>query len=337
MKVCFFSTEPNWRLKHQQYSILDIEILKSLGFDVIIANKFFNIPLFVDFYFSWWASGSFYPLIYAKLTRKPILVVAGGNEAMLYKDSKSGREKGYLASTFLKKIAIRLTLKFATKVIVVSRFMISDVKKLGCKNPILIRNCVNTQKFCIPEKGYRSYITTVFNLDTDVVELKRGIEFLLAIDRVNLYYPNVKVAIIGKFGCCYNKIVQIVNSYKLSNVELVGFVENSNMPYWYQRSLVYVQISDTETFGVSVAEAMSCGTPVVLSKKGALPELAGDCAIYVDNNSIHSISEGIIKALQMSKYEIDFLGKLLRKRIVERYSYNIRKDNISMLVNEILK
>lgn len=66
----------------QQYSLQDINILKDLNFNVKIASNFFDIPWRSDVYFSWWASGSILPLIVAKLSRKPIIVVAGGNEVM---------------------------------------------------------------------------------------------------------------------------------------------------------------------------------------------------------------------------------------------------------------
>ena len=44
----------------------------------------------------------------------------------------------------------------------------------------------------------------------------------------------------------------------------------------YNLADVFVSVSSLEGFGFTVAEAMSCGLPVVVSARGALPELIGD-------------------------------------------------------------
>jgi len=166
-KACFFSTVEKAQLLEQQYSIQDIRILQELGYSVIIASKFSEIPYDCDLYFSWWACGSILPFIVSFIMRKPIIVVAGGNEAMLYRDSISKFPKGYLATPWYKKIATRITLKFSSKILIVSEFMRSDVIKLGRKDPILVYNSVNTEKF-VPADLERTEITTIFWLDRNV-------------------------------------------------------------------------------------------------------------------------------------------------------------------------
>ena len=52
-----------------------------------------------------------------------------------------------------------------------------------------------------------------------------------------------------------------------------------------------------EGFGLPVAEAMSCGTPVLVSGDGALDEVVGDAAVVVDALSVESIAEGLSRLL----------------------------------------
>ena len=49
----------------------------------------------------------------------------------------------------------------------------------------------------------------------------------------------------------------------------------------------------TEGFGLPVLEAMALGTPVLTSTEGALPEIAGDCALFVDPYDVQAIARGI--------------------------------------------
>lgn len=49
----------------------------------------------------------------------------------------------------------------------------------------------------------------------------------------------------------------------------------------------------SEGFGLPVLEALSLGTPVVTSREGSLPEIAGEAAVYVDAYSTESITAGI--------------------------------------------
>lgn len=56
----------------------------------------------------------------------------------------------------------------------------------------------------------------------------------------------------------------------------------AEMPLLYAGARVLVCPSLYEGFGLPVAEAMACGTPVVAARAGALPEVAGDAALWAD-------------------------------------------------------
>jgi len=54
-----------------------------------------------------------------------------------------------------------------------------------------------------------------------------------------------------------------------------------------------------EGFGLPVLEAMAVGTPVITSDRGALAEVAGDAAMYVDPDDIGQIALAIAQAVLM--------------------------------------
>ena len=55
-----------------------------------------------------------------------------------------------------------------------------------------------------------------------------------------------------------------------------------------------------EGFGLTVLEAMACGTPVVCSNAASLPEAAGDAALLVDARSPEALAEGLRRAVSDS-------------------------------------
>ncbi len=333
--ACFFSTEKKSQLLKQQYSIQDIKILQDLGFEVKIARRLSEIPFGCDLYFGWWASGSVLPLIVSKLSGKPIIVVAGGNEALFYRDSLTGEPAGYLSSPIYKKIATRLTLKTSTVILVVSDFMKNGVERL-CGRPVtVVYNSIDTDQFNESAKT-RNFITMIFNFDQRVVQLKRGEVFLRAIPLILKEFPSQKFVIIGKPGNASVRIERLLDNLGIKHcVNVIGVIPNTDMVAWMQASKAYVQISDTETFGVAIGEALSCKTPVVVSRNGAIPELVGDCGVYVDHDDPQSVADGVISILKMNPEALKELGDRSRKRILASFSYTRRRDSIEKILLSI--
>lgn len=332
-RACFFSTAPKEQLEREQYSLSDIRILKELGFDVTIANRFADIPGDCDLYFSWWASGSILPMVKAKLRGRPNLVVAGGNEAVVYRDSLTRQALGYLNMPIYKKIATRLVLRFSTVVTVVSRYMVSHVQRLaGGRTPIVVPNCVDTTAFA-PGDEQREYVTTIFRMDEEPTRVKRGDVFIRAIPYVMQRYPEQKFLIIGFKGDAYPRLHALAQALGvLHSVEFAGAMKNDLVIDHLRRSKVYVQASDTETFGLAVAEAMSTETPVVVSGAGALPELTQGVGIVVDQNSPESVAAGILRVLDLSEGERGQLGRACRDIVVNRFGYEARKQALAGMI-----
>lgn len=334
--VCFFSTVPRDKLQFENYSIQDLSILNELGFKVIIANSFFDIPWNCDLYFSWWASGSILPLIKAKLSRKPIITIAGGNEAMLYRDSVTGIPAGYLNNPIWKKYLTRLTLRLSNRLLVVSNFMLNDVLSLGAKSPIVVHNCVDINVFKKSEMN-EDYITSIFKIDKNTVLLKRGEVYINAIAIVVKCFPNQKFVIIGKKGDDYPRILSIVKDLSLQdNIVFIDEIVNSEVLTIVQKSKLYVQISDTETFGLAIAEAMSCEVPVLVSRCGAIPEIVGDHGIFVDHNSIESVALGIINFIKLDSTRKAEIGYNLRNQIIDNFTYKKRKDKLIEIIKSVI-
>lgn len=337
MRACFFTTSNFDQVRREQYTYADYNILKDIGFDVCFVCAPYKIPRDCDLYFSWWASGSIFPMMVAKLVNKPNVVVAGGNEAIPYRDSMSNSPHGYLASSRLKRVLTRATLKNSTAVIAVSNYMVSGLKSLGCGAPHVIHNCVDTLLFRPNQYVKKEFITTSFRVDHVPTLIKRGENFIRAAAILAKEYSGLKFLIIGHKGDAYLYLRKLCEHLGLSDsVIFTGAINNSEVVAYLQKSICFVQPSDTETFGVAVAEAMSVGCPVVISRRGALFEVASDIGIYVDQNSPQSIANGVLNVFNMNSEDLLNLSSKSRVRVKENFSYEKRKIAIQDLVSSIL-
>jgi glycosyltransferase involved in cell wall biosynthesis len=93
------------------------------------------------------------------------------------------------------------------------------------------------------------------------------------------------------------------------HVILTGYVPDADLPALYSGADLFVFPSLYEGFGLPPLEAMACGTPVVCSNAGSLPEVVGDAAIMVDPYDV----EGLAEAMQRVLTDADLREELRAK------------------------
>jgi glycosyltransferase involved in cell wall biosynthesis len=81
-----------------------------------------------------------------------------------------------------------------------------------------------------------------------------------------------------------------------AGVSLLGYVDKAELPGLYAGAAAFLYPGIYEGFGLPIIESMACGAPVVTSRTGAAPEVAGGAAILVDPFDVDNIAEGIEQA-----------------------------------------
>ena len=108
----------------------------------------------------------------------------------------------------------------------------------------------------------------------------------------------------------HERLMDLVEALDLQgHVLFLDRVPDEELPLLYNLADVLAMPSLYEGFGLPVAEAMACGTPVVCSRAGALPEAAGDSAILVKARDAAALAAAIAGVLE---------DQLLRKKMTER-------------------
>jgi glycosyltransferase involved in cell wall biosynthesis len=76
-----------------------------------------------------------------------------------------------------------------------------------------------------------------------------------------------------------------------------GYVPDEDIPAFYRGAELYVIPSLYEGFGMPLAEAASCGTPVLSSNAACLPEVGGDAAHYFDPWNVEDMAAALRRVL----------------------------------------
>lgn len=97
--------------------------------------------------------------------------------------------------------------------------------------------------------------------------------------------------------------------------EFLGFQQKRMIAKILQESDYFVHASTIETFGVVVAESLICGTPVICSNVGALPELIDETNGVLCENTV----EDWVKGLKIAVNE-KFDNNKISNNIEQKYS-----------------
>ncbi|MEW6654451.1 MAG: glycosyltransferase family 4 protein [Bacteroidota bacterium] len=155
------------------------------------------------------------------------------------------------------------------------------------------------------------------------INQRKGIDTLLkAIEIINtdLYF-----LIIGKWQSerYRRSVFSKINPALREKIIEVGYVPDELMPYFYSLADVYVTTSLLEGFGLPIAEAVSCETPVIALDSGATKEVLGPGGVVLPNTEIYTISNAIQRLIKDQDLR-QRLGKAGREHVVREFS----KENL---------
>lgn len=81
-------------------------------------------------------------------------------------------------------------------------------------------------------------------------------------------------------------------------VHFPGFVAETDLPALYSAATLFIYPSLYEGFGLPALEAMACGTPVIASKRSALPEVVGQAGLLVDPQDVPAMATAMSEILE---------------------------------------
>ena len=277
--VCFFlrTADP----KHIQMIEAfrnDFDTLCSFGFQVEPITRVRDLRRSLhNFYFVWWFGYGFFAVLWARLRRRPCVLI--GN---VHTEDGRGLEGWPLYKRILMKSALRL----ATATIFTSRTEMARIGRARANNPHVLYHSVDLDRHRPREVTHSPTIVAISQLTIENVRRKMVLESLDAFAMFLRDHPGHRFVLIGDHGSGLAAVERRIAELQLQDaVELPGRVTAERKLDILQGAEAYFQPSRSEGFGMAILEAEACGCPVVTSREPCIVEVNGDAVLYGDDAS----------------------------------------------------
>tara|TARA_R110002049_G_scaffold261136_2_gene437242 strand:+ start:5153 stop:6313 length:1161 start_codon:yes stop_codon:yes gene_type:complete len=228
---------------------------------------------------------------------------------------------------FKKQFALKLyqfkDLKLATCLHATASMEAESIRSLGLTNPIaVIPNGIPLEDF--ESKNFDTYKASKKILFLSRIHPKKGIEVLIeAWSQLPLTRTqDWSIDIIGNGESTYIATLQksITKKGLSHSIQIKAPLDGREKMEAYQNAQLFVLPTYSENFGVVVAEALACGTPVITTKGAPWKDLeTHNCGWWI-NVGVEPLTSTLNEALQMPEEQWVLMGKNSRQLIQIKYS-----------------
>jgi len=233
------------------------------------------------------------PMLTVKLLRKKVVLAFAGSSVQILKS---------VNDSFFKpvKILSKINCILSKRIIVYSENLIKELNLEKYRNKIYIahKHFIDFDKFKIKKKFYDR--ADLVGYIGRLSEEKGTLNFVKAIPQI-INEGDDLVFLIGGDGQLRDKIERYLEKESLSNkIKLTGWIPHDELPDYLNELKLDVLPSYTEGLPNVMLEAMACGTPVLATPVGAIPDVIkdGETGFIMKNNSPECIAENVVRALK---------------------------------------
>ncbi len=125
---------------------------------------------------------------------------------------------------------------------------------------------------------------------------KNVLRLLEAFARLSAKHPQLSLALVGAAAdkTYWREVEAEIDRLKIRDrVKHVAVCPRDQLPGIYGNALAFVHPSLAETCSFPLLEAMAMGAPIAAARMSALPEMAGDAAIYFDPYDTEEMAEAL--------------------------------------------
>lgn len=328
------NSDSDWFKKHKNISILSDSRISAKTFHKASIKKFVYLKLLpklkkVIKEFKPDILHAHYATSYGLLGRlsgfHPFFISCWGSDVMNFPN------RGFFQKSILKS-----NLKSADKILATSQTIEKYIHKIINKKVIITPFGIDTAIFKPME------VQSVFDADQIVIGAIKSLEKIYCIDilirafaELKKKVKNIKLLIVGE-GTQRDELATLANQLQIEkDILFTGKIAHNEIPAYHNMIDIFVNISEYESFGVSVLEAMACAKPVVVTDTGGLNEIIQNDSIGF-KIPVKDIQLLVSKLLLLiaDKELRSKIGNNARQYVLDNYNW---KNNLEIMISEYEK
>jgi glycosyltransferase involved in cell wall biosynthesis len=315
-----------------EYYNQDIFILKELGHNVTVVNRYRDIPFKFDVIFIWWWTYALYPVLLSKLLgRKSIITGVFNLEKVEFVD-----KSGFFARPYYQKLLIKSALKLTNLNLFVSKKEYNQVPKyFNLKKYFYYPCAIDNIYFNVSSENKRSGILNISWSGKDNLKRKGVLDILEAILILKNRGIKVCVTLAGRPGNGFQDLINRISKLGLEDqVETLGEVSLQKKLTLFEGARIYVQPSYFEGFGLATAEALASGCCIIACDVGEVKNVLGNGAYYVTPGNHLELANAFERILS----DPNLSNRLVsdgQRRLHELYSQKNKKEITQSILNTL--
>lgn len=168
---------------------------------------------------------------------------------------------------------------------------------------------------------------------------KKGIRFLIeAMPNIIKSYPQTLLKIIGDGNLKTEMTILVQKLGISSNTKFVGIVPNNDLPKYYNSANLFILPSQSEGFGLVIAEAMSCECIPLASDLPAIRSIIDNSinGFLLSKINTENIVKSVLEIFSLSEEKRNEIKLAGRKKIIANFDWQIVSKNYDTLYKQML-
>jgi glycosyltransferase involved in cell wall biosynthesis len=296
------------------------QIIGQISSQIEMAIKLAKVSKKIEYWIFFGGDFLLLPAIVAKLLRVKVFLSLAGN---LEKEAELKRNILNKPQLIMK----RMVFAMSDRIILFSGILVEQWKMQRYKKKISIADDhfvdLNVYKIKESLSQRKELVGYIGRFSSE----KGILNFVSAVPKVIQKRPGTNFIIVGN-GPLQEKVEEYIYKEKIEDyITLVDRIPHELVPSYLNQLRLCVLPSYTEGMPNIVIEAMACGTPVLATPVGAVPDLIKDgiTGFIMENNTPECVADNICRALDYNN--LDLMAQTARQFIEQHFTFETARHS----------